>query len=494
MDAKKNYYEILQVDENATEDEIRKAYRALVREHHPDVATTTGATAHFRSVQEAYEVLADPDQRRAYNHLREAEGLDKSSAIVLRTTLSHKTLLTNVQKQALYVMVEITPAADLPTARLPLNLCLVLDRSTSMQGVRLQKVKEGTRQIIDLLTDKDSLGIVVFSDRAEVILPSKIGIDKAMAKSIASTIQPSGGTEMLQGLNAGLKELKRNQTADSVNHLILLTDGQTYGDETECLKRAEWAGHNQISLTTMGIGTDWNEKLLDEMATATGESSLFIDSPRKVVEAFKAAVRSMSSVVAREMTMSANASAGIQLKEAIQVSPQIRRLNLQTEKALLGPLATGQGKVLMLEFVVQSHAEPGRTRLARITIDSNIAGATGQRSWEWVDLYADFVAEPPEEAAGIPATIVTALGKLAIYKMQERAMTDLEQGHISSATQRLETMATRLLNLGETELARAALLEAGRLARTGDLSAEGRKKIQYGTRALSVLPTEVNND
>jgi hypothetical protein len=55
-------------------------------------------------------------------------------------------------------------------------------------------------------------------------------------------------------------------------------------------------------------------------------------------------------------------------------------------------------------------------------------------------------------------------------------------------------MATRLLNLGETELARAALLEAGRLSRTGDLSSEGRKKIRYGTRSLSILPKEIHND
>ena len=94
----------------------------------------------------------------------------------------------------------------------------------------------------------------------------------------------------------------------------------------------------------------------------------------------------------------------------------------------------------------------------------------------------------------IPASIITALGKLAIFKMQEKAMDDLEKGQVSAATQRLETMATRLLNLGETDLARAALLEAGRLARTGDLSAEGRKKIKYGTRSLSILPKEINRD
>jgi Ca-activated chloride channel family protein len=362
-----------------------------------------------------------------------------------------------------------------------------------MQGMRLQQVKEGTRQIIDRLNADDALSLVVFSDRAEVILPSQKSIDKAMAKSIASTIQPSGGTEMLQGLMAGLQELERNRTKESVNHLILLTDGQTYGDEAGCLEKAEWAGHHQISLSTMGIGSDWNENLLDQMASLSGGTSVYIDSPRKVVDVFKATIRNLSTVVARELTMSINPSSGVALKEAFQVTPHIQRLDLRADKTVLGPLGTGNGKTLLMEFRVQSETGPGQKRLMRLTVDGDVPGQTNRRNWEWVDLVGEFVATP-EGNVEIPPAIVTALGKLAIFKMQEKAMADLENGQISAATQRLETMATRLLNLGETDLARAALLEAGRLARTGDLSAEGRKKIRYGTRSLSILPKEIHRD
>jgi Ca-activated chloride channel family protein len=86
------------------------------------------------------------------------------------------------------------------------------------------------------------------------------------------------------------------------------------------------------------------------------------------------------------------------------------------------------------------------------------------------------------------------MGKLTIVKMQERAMGEIEEGQIEPAVNRLKTMATRLLDIGETELARAALLEAGRLAQTGSLSPEGQKKIRYGTRALRILPKEVRYD
>ncbi len=88
----------------------------------------------------------------------------------------------------------------------------------------------------------------------------------------------------------------------------------------------------------------------------------------------------------------------------------------------------------------------------------------------------------PNTAA--PPHILSALAKVTIFQMQEGALQALEKGDVAAATHRLETMATRLLDMGEHQLARAALLEAGRLARSGNLSPAGRKAIKYGTRSL----------
>jgi Ca-activated chloride channel family protein len=492
MQEDKDHYNILGVSQTATDEEIRQAYRVLARRYHPDTSRDADAAERFQEIQEAYETLSDPAQRQKYDRWRMQQGRDQSSALSLRAIASHKTLIAMPEEQAYYVLLNVTPAADLPSSRLPLNLCLVLDRSTSMQGMRLQQVKEATRQIIDKLQPDDALSLVVFSDRAEVLLPGQRNVDKAMAKSIASTIQPGGGTEMLQGLLAGLKEIERNRGESSVDHLILLTDGQTYGDEQGCLEEAEAAGSRQISLSTMGIGSDWNEDILDQMAATSGGTSTYIDSPRKVVDIFKDTMRNLGSVVARELVMAVNPGSGVRLQETFQITPHIRRLEVRGEKTVLGPLGSDQGKALLLEFRVQN-LPLGEQRLIRITIEGDVPGQTNRRSWEWVELTAK-VSQTPDPDADIPPPIVTALGKLAIFKMQEKAMADLEAGEISAATQRLETMATRLLNLGETDLARAALLEAGRLARTGDLSAEGRKKIRYGTRALSILPKEIHHD
>lgn len=65
----KDYYEVLGVARDATPEAIQKAFRALARKHHPDVSKERGAEERFKELNEAYEVLRDPEKRKRYDHL-----------------------------------------------------------------------------------------------------------------------------------------------------------------------------------------------------------------------------------------------------------------------------------------------------------------------------------------------------------------------------------------------------------------------------------------
>lgn len=411
---------------------------------------------------------------------------DQAQAFHTRLIVSHDKLQVMSEEQALYLLLSITPNRDLALTRQPLNLCLVLDRSTSMQGVRLQQVKEATWRLIDSLEGEDVLSLVTFSDRAEVLLPSQTDVDKATARARVSTLQAGGGTEILQGLLAGLREIERGRLPNSVNYLILITDGHTYGDEAACLEQARQARVHQITITPMGIGHDWNEEFLDELAALSGGTCHYIDAPQKIVNVFSEMVRLLRNMIARDLRITVAPTAGVRVHELFQVSPYIQRLLVADEDAVqvsLGPLSAGENKVLLLEMRLQV-TETGQCALAEITLTCEFPGQPHCSHQEKLTVGADFEAVGQSEI-DVPPAIVAALGRLVAYKLQEKALHDLRVGDLGAATQRLEAMATRLLSLGETELARSALLEAGQLARSGTLSAEGRKKLRYGTRGLS---------
>ncbi|NLE51969.1 MAG: DnaJ domain-containing protein, partial [Chloroflexi bacterium] len=140
----RNLYAILGVPAEATQDDIREAYRIAARRFHPDANSNEGADIQFRDIAAAYEVLGNPQRRRSYDEERRARG-EEPNYFSLRVTPSKRVLNALEEPQVLYLLLEITPvrevAKQLQKREVPLNLTLVLDRSKSMKGLRLDKLK-----------------------------------------------------------------------------------------------------------------------------------------------------------------------------------------------------------------------------------------------------------------------------------------------------------------------------------------------------------------
>jgi Ca-activated chloride channel family protein len=476
-------YAVLNVPFDATVDEIRHAYRQLARQVHPDMQDAQGTAMLFRQVQEAYEVLSDPNQRASYDRLRMEAGLSPKSIFQWKMQPSRTALSVGVDEQVVYLLFDIAAGqSDQARGRQALNLCLVLDRSTSMQGSRLEQTKAAAQRMIDSLAPDDALSIVTFSDKAEVVWPSQLLTDPIKTKAKVSAIQASGGTEILQGLLAGLVEIDKRRTQYAVNHLILLTDGQTYGDEDRCLNTAEEAAKRRIGISAMGIGEDWNDTLLDAIASRCGGVSQYIASTGEIQHFLRERLQGLSTVYADDVRLLLKPIDGTRLKSAFKLTPYIERIPLENETLSLGALQSDTTVSGIIELVVDAH-DAGAHRLAQMELRGNIPSRQmdDARLRQDITFTFDPNANPNTPA---PSHILSALAKVTIFQMQEGALNALEKGDVVGATHRLETMATRLLDMGEHQLARAALLEAGRLARSGNLSPAGRKAIKYGTRSL----------
>src|SRR5512134_2311344 len=133
---------MLNVSVDATGDEIKHAYRQLARQVHPDMQNKQGTAVLFRQVQEAYDVLSDPIKRAAYDRQRVEAGLSPKSIFQWKMQPSRTALSVDIEEQVVYLLFDISAGqSDQVRGRQALNICLVLDRSTSMQGSRLEQTK-----------------------------------------------------------------------------------------------------------------------------------------------------------------------------------------------------------------------------------------------------------------------------------------------------------------------------------------------------------------
>jgi len=492
IDAEQDYYDILGVPQSATGEEIKRAYRALAHRYHPDSRAEESPTTLFHDIQTAYSILSESDSRRAYDQQRDRLGVSDDSPLVWNILLSHEQLYTHYEEQALYLLLEINSTSSAQSRRVPLNLCLVVDRSTSMQGSRMEHVKQAAHKIIDELHEDDALALVTFSDRAEVVLPSRVGVNSAQAKAKISAVFASGGTEILQGVQAGLAEIEKRHTDQGISHLILLTDGQTYGDDEECIAEARGAGARRIGITAMGIGSDWNDALLDEMASQSGGVSAYIASPGQVRSLLRKRVRGLKSVFAKDLTLTLRCTEDVWVEKIFRTSPYLEHLVLTNGEIDLGALQADVPLTIVLEIGVGQRSV-GEHRLLQFGLTVDIPGWQSERIKLWRDVVCTFVSDEPASQP-VPTEILRALNKAALYRMQERAWNALGSGDSSTATHQLEMVATRLFDLGETQLARSAMLEAGRIAQGGNPTAKGRKELKYGTRSLNIASWSRSHD
>jgi Ca-activated chloride channel family protein len=235
MTIPQDFYTVLGLPRNASADDIREAYFSAARRLHPDKNTTPGDTEFFLDIQEAYEVLSNPKKRSKYDLTLPPEK-PVDNPLEQRVLFSRNTMVRLSEPQLIYAFMEFSPPVSLQAPPAPsLNLCLVLDRSTSMQGGNMDVVKATAIQIMRKMKPKDIFSVVAFSDRAEEIIPASRSADLSKQEARIHMLQPSGGTEIFSGLEMGYNEIIRNVNYAQVNHIILLTDGRTYGDEEKCM-------------------------------------------------------------------------------------------------------------------------------------------------------------------------------------------------------------------------------------------------------------------
>jgi Ca-activated chloride channel homolog len=485
--SKQDYYQLLGLKRDATLEDIKRAYFEAAQKLHPDKNTAAGETELFLDVQQAYETLSNSKRRTQYDSVLPLEEEEIKLPYQYNIIYSRSSLVHMAEPQMLYMILELeAPPEARHSPAPPLNVCLVLDRSTSMKGEKMDVVKAAAIHVLRNLRPQDILSVVAFSDRAEVIIPASFHQDRTRLEAKIQMIQPSGGTEIYQGLEAGVKEVMHSLDVRRVNHIILLTDGHTYGDDQECLALASRISEKSIGISAMGIGQEWNDIFLDVLATRTGGSSAFIAQPLDIKRLLLEKFNALAQTYAEELVLSLASQAGAELAYAFRLQPDPSPILLDSPLRL-GTILQDASTQILFEYIIQPKAvKSDVTDILRgtlkVSINSQHMPVPPLLLQAKLPVSNEIEQEPPDER------IVQALSRLMLYRMQERVREEVQDGRIESATRHLQTLASNLISQGERGLAQTVMLEVDHLQKHSALTSEGSKKMNYGTRALLNAP------
>ncbi len=478
-----DYYDTLGVSRDATLEEIRAAYFDAAKRLHPDVNPTKAANEAFLIVQEAYDLLINPMKRAAYDATLPQNPLATSVSINYKFSRS---IIPNMgEQQLMYVLMDIICTANTDELNFPpVHVCLVIDRSTSMAGARMDMVKANVSRLIQKLKPKDLISVVAFSDRATVILPPTNVQDKKRIEHEINLINTEGGTELLQGMAAGITQLRFSRGGKAITELILLTDGHTYGDEEACLDLARQAAQESITISALGIGNEWNDVFLDKMTSLCGGNVVFAATPEDLSRYMQHKLESIEKVFAKNVNFRFQCDEWVQPRFIFRLNPEISPLPL-TSPLSFGNLQFGRSISVLFEFLVRK-LPAGMTRLnlasGKLEMEIPKQGSVLQ----YLEFRRKVMPDPEPELP--PAAILEAMSRLTLYRLQEKARAEVSQGEVSRASKHLQYLATHLLSNGKRELAHTVLVEAEHIRQSQRFSADGEKQIKYGTRALLLPP------
>jgi Ca-activated chloride channel family protein len=351
-----------------------------------------------------------------------------------------------------------------------------------MQGLNIDVVKATAIEIMRKMKPQDIFSVIAFSDRAEEIIPASRSTELSKLEARIHMLQTSGGTEIFSGLEMGYNQIIRNVHNAKVNHIILLTDGRTYGDEEKCINLAHRASEQGVGISGLGIGSEWNDGFLDELATSTGGSSMYVSRPQDIQKTLLDKFTRLGSAYAEESRLDFKIPEGIELRYAFRIQPEAGVLSIQSP-IMLGPIVRDTSLKFLLEFIVQPEKEP----------QNAITFFDGKMSVKLTEEYSPRTPIPirlicpytDDSSMDVPSVeIIEALSRLKLYRLQEQARTEVKAGEYAQASEHLHRLATHLLSQGERGLARTALMEAEQIQQNKSFSQEGQKEIKYGTRAL----------
>ena len=397
------------------------------------MACANSNNRHVRSRTSAGPIAGGPTATSVPVATSSTTNTAKTGSLTLTTSLSNSHVLMP-SKGTLHVAIDLRAEKATGSKRLPMNLALVIDRSGSMRGDKIQDARTASRHLIKQLSAKDRIAIISYADDVRVDLPSSLATAelKKMAMDVIGRIQPGGSTNLSGGLFRGQDEVERHLAAGQVNRVILMSDGlanRGVTDTKAISQHVQKASQRGVTSTTMGVGTDYNEDLMTAVADRAGGNYYFIQESKQIVSVFTEELRRMFSTVAQNTVMEIAIEDGVDLKQVFGYT-----FTRQNDKVTI-PLAEifgGQKRSILLEVVVPL-AKEGKVTVGQVTLNYDDVSAGLKPKTAQLALGVTVTKNAKLVENNRNRTVEERLGEVQVAQAIEQAADHLKNGRFGEA-------------------------------------------------------------
>ena len=332
--------------------------------------------------------------------------------------------------------------------RMPVNIALVLDRSGSMRGMRLARAKEAAAMALDRLGLDDVISIVAYNHKVDVLVSATRARNHSQLKLPIERLTAGGRTALYAGVKEGGRQVREYRQARRVSRVILLSDGLANVGPSKPSELAELGAklaQDGISVTTIGLGLQYNEDLMTKLALASDGNHAFARTPDDLVRIFNSEFGDVLSVVAQDVVITIDCLPGFRPRRVFGRQATISGSRISMK---LNQLYASQEKYVIVELERQSGAASaaqtfGSAPIAGISVDymgmEKSARIRTQRS-----VAARYTHSPEAARASVNKHVMAQVVTQIATRRSEKAVSLRDRGDIAGARALLEKNAKYL--------------------------------------------------
>ncbi|HEX8499749.1 MAG TPA: VWA domain-containing protein [Pyrinomonadaceae bacterium] len=403
--------------------------------------------------------------------------------------LAGRAKLAAGREQTVDVLVRVRPPeaeAEGAAARRRLNLAVVLDRSGSMDGAKMQRAREAAAYCVEQLLPSDRLSVVIFDDVVEVLIPSQPVEDKRGLTRLLSRVGARGSTALHEAWVRGGMQVSGHLDRGAVNRVLLITDGLAnvgLTDTDEIVAQAKGLFERGVGTSTIGIGADFNEDLLMPLAREGGGNAWHVAEAADMQRVFAVELEGLLAQFAHDVSL------GLVPSDGVRVADLLNDFELtETGRYRLPDLQAGSPLDVVLRLALPARAAGGRMRLLDLRLGYTPRGASGAEVVKQV-FEVEFADASEVERLPADPEVERAVRLLMNARARREAVSHMDRGDYATASgvisrARDATVAYCASRPGDEE----ALADSEELHRlTGSLEDRGQDRMSRKLMSYSAL-------